>query len=609
MRGVTASAPFSLQSGFDPVDEAAWTALARDALAGKPLSSLSSHSSGIEVKPLFRASDRPAARAAPAASQKLDIRAIIEPRDGQEANVLALEALEGGARSVELRILADAPGLATPSGLSAALHGVMLDLAPIALDARTCDLEAAQSLAAIVSPRADAKVAALAFNLDPIADTLRSGVIDAHRYQRSLALAADLAGRYREAQVLRADARAAHEAGAFAATELGCLAAHVADYLGALIEAGLSPNRAATAILATVSVGAESLVEIAKLRAARRILARLAQAAGAETGVSPPLQAVTARRMLTTVDAPTNLVRACAAGFASLAGGAKIVSILGHADAIGRADAQQRRLARNMAHILAEEAQVSAVADPGGGAFAIDALTETLAQRAWAQFQDILAAGGPAAFAQSGALKDKIAVERQSMLARIETRKDAITGVSDFPLLDERVVLAGERPPLRPTGPNGLAPIRLSEGFERHRARADRAATDTGARPLAFAAILGPLAKAAPRIGFVENLLAAGGIRLISSDSLYSEEAALAAAFAQSGAKIAVLCGTDEAYAARAGLAAKALKQARCARLYLAGRPGEAEAGYRAAGVDDFWYMGQNAVEALADLHRALGLL
>jgi methylmalonyl-CoA mutase len=74
-----------------------------------------------------------------------------------------------------------------------------------------------------------------------------------------------------------------------------------------------------------------------------------------------------------------------------------------------------------------------------------------------------------------------------------------------------------------------------------------------------------------------------------------------------SGAGLVCLCGGDQAYAAQAEVFAKAIRASGAKGLTLAGRPGNREAGWRDAGVDDFIFAGGDAVAALEDLYRRIG--
>ena len=130
----------------------------------------------------------------------------------------------------------------------------------------------------------------------------------------------------------RADSRPVHEAGGTEVQELAFLVATGAEYVRALMMAGMSAEAACRTILFTISVGADYQVEMSKLRAARRMWARVAEVfgvTGEAAGVK--LQAVTSRRMLTRRDPWVNILRNTAACFAAGVGGADIVTVRAHA--------------------------------------------------------------------------------------------------------------------------------------------------------------------------------------------------------------------------------------------------------------------------------------
>lgn len=216
--------------------------------------------------------------------------------------------------------------------------------------------------------------------------------------------------------------------------------------------------------------------------------------------------------------------------------------------------------------------------------------------------------GGLVAVLTSGALQDEIARVAETRAKAIATGRIELTGVSVFPFLgDDGVkiteypaVAAAPAPAIRP-----LAPHRLGEAFEKLRDAGDAFLAKTGKRKQIFMANLGEIAEHNRRSQWVWNYLAAGGIEGLTSDG-YKSPAEAAEAFKASGAKVACICSSDEVYARDAEAAAKALKAAGAARVLLAGRPGEAEASLRAAGVDAFLYAGQDAIATLDELHKTL---
>lgn len=589
---------------FDTPDEARWRALAEKALAGAPWDKLVGRTAdGLAVQPLYRESDfasatdpsgypgaAPFVRGASATRDSFSpwrIRSFVEAGSAEAANAEILEELTGGASCVELAGAVD---------FKAALKGVHLDLAPVALSAPT--LEAAQALAGVLP----ADAASPSFNLDPIGERMRRGRLEEGSLEAAARVAADLGARFSDATSLRVDARPVHEAGGSEAQELAVALACGLAYLRALEAVGVAPLDGAKRLLFTVSVGPDVLVEAAKLRALRLSWARLTEACGAAQPAR--IHAVTSRRMMTRYDAWTNMLRTTAATFAAAIGGAEAITTLPLTDALGAPDAFGRRIARNTQLILMEESRLGHVADPAGGAWFVESLTRELAQAAWARFQAIEAAGGLVAALDQGLIQADAAKARAARQAAFARRKETATGVTDFPLLGERQPGFRPRPPEPASSEGALAPIRWAAPFEALRDRAEAISP----RPTVFFATLGPLAEFGARANFTASLLAAGGVASHGAETAHAGVAGMIAFFSHSGLSVAAICGADARYAAEAEEAARALKSAGASWVVLAGRPGEAEAALRSAGVDQFVFAGQDALDALSTIHSALGI-
>lgn len=660
----------SLSAEFASSDEAQWRALAEKALEGAPFSKLQTKTEhGVPVRPLYRAPDWPAdSSGMPGLAPFIrggrslndpylpwDIRQIIAHPDPVVAAEQVLEALEGGVSSIELRV--DAAGehgvvARSSKDIRRILEAVRLDIAPVALDATGASAQQGVELSALLASSVDEgarKEALIAFNVDPVGALSRIGGLPGP-VDEELAFAAsfarDVAGEFPLSTALRADSRAVHEAGGTEVQELAFLIAAGAEYLRALIRAGLSPEDACRTILFTTSVGSDYQVEMSKLRAARRMWGRVAEAFGASgPAAAMRLQGVTSRRMLTRRDPWVNILRNTAACFGAGVGGADIVTVRAFTDAIGLPGKLARRLARNTQVIAQEESSLGRVVDAPGGAWAIEKLGDDLAHAAWALFQQIERDGGLMKALISGGFQGGVSEARTARLKAVAHRKEMVTGVTDFPLLQEetpqteaadlpgivrRAAEASGRAPADrswhslkaaasdqatladlskaadETGAEAepLWPIRLAEPFERLRDLADQRAA-AGRPPKIFLAALGPLSEHGARLQFSDNYFAAGGIAGVKSDCDLS---VLAGSFRNSGASLACICGSDQRYTEEAVFAARTLKSSGVTRLYLAGRPGSMEASLREAGVDEFIHIGVDVVASLELAHAELGL-
>ncbi|MFM8647497.1 MAG: cobalamin B12-binding domain-containing protein [Methylocystis sp.] len=144
-----------------------------------------------------------------------------------------------------------------------------------------------------------------------------------------------------------------------------------------------------------------------------------------------------------------------------------------------------------------------------------------------------------------------------------------------------------------------ITPHRLSEPFEALRDASDVFLKQIGARPKIFLANLGPIAAFTARANFSKNFFEAGGIEAIFGPETDKNDDIIES-FRKSGAKLACLCSSDRLYGEKGEQLAKELKQA-CAKLYLAGRPGELEQKMRQSGIERFIYVGCDMYEILRD--------
>ena len=268
-----------------------------------------------------------------------------------------------------------------------------------------------------------------------------------------------------------------------------------------------------------------------------------------------------------------------------------------------------RRLARNTQLLLLEESHLGWAADPGGGSFYMESLTEELASAGWRVFQDLEASGGIEASIDEGAIAAAIDESWQSRLGSLRTRSEPLTGVSEFSLLDEPAPAAVEGFDEAP-GAAGLPVRRLSEPYEDLRDAADRHRMATGERAAVWVAALGSASDHSARTAWAQNLLAAGGIEPRGGPGVDSPIAA-AADFATSGLTAAVITGTDDMYRLRGAATASALAEAGASFVALAsdpGTPADLLATLQSAGVDEFLHDGIDAAAVLERLHQILGI-
>jgi methylmalonyl-CoA mutase len=592
---------------FAHADAAQWHAAVDKVLKGADFEKklVGRTADGIAIQPLYPKAEGEIT-AGKGAGQRWRIAARVDHPDLEAAAKLALADLEGGADALVLvsagSLSARGYGLpvADVRDLDIALEKVAIDLIQLRLDPAPAGVAMAAHVAALVKRRGfEPKAMAINFGLDPIGVAAHAGTVPA--LQETITKFGTLRKTGFTGPFLNADGRPYHEAGASEGQELGAIIATLVAYLRALEAGGLSLDEARSCLSATLTVDANQFLSMAKVRALRRLWERVETACGLDP---KPLaiHAETSWRMMTRRDPWVNMLRTTIATFAAGVGGADSLTVLPFTSALGLPDGFARRVARNTQSVLQDEASLWRVVDPAAGSGGLEALTEALCEKGWTLFQDLEREGGIAAALANGHIAKGLTREREALQKAVATRKIPLTGTSEFPNVTELpvAVLDVAKVAITAPGEGALPSFRLAEPFEALRDLAEKTA------PTIFLATLGTPSAFAPRTGFAANLFEAGGIRALTHGGFAEGEGtdlvAMTDAFKASGAKLACICGTDDAYAVEAADAATALMASGAATVYLAGRPGDLEPVLRAAGVSGFIYAGCDVVAVLASM-------
>ncbi|BCN78433.1 methylmalonyl-CoA mutase small subunit [Prescottella equi] len=582
---------------------------------------------GVTVSPLYSGRDElpeaplpgqfPFVRGADA-SRDVNSGWLVNARFGQDTqdaaavNRTVLDGLENGVSALTLSV----GGKNLPvAELEAALAGVLLDLAPLTLDAGADVVAAAQQLYSLLDARAaagdgvsDRAQVRIGLAASPLTDAFSgaSGVeLDA-----AVALATAAAARTETVRALMVDGTAFHNAGAGDAEELGAAIAAGVEYLRALTAQGLTISEALGQLEFRLAATDDQFQTLAKFRAGRQVWARVAQVCGASEFGGAVQHAVTSAAMMSQRDPWVNMLRTTLAAFGAGVGGADSVTVLPFdvalpAGAAGVSKSFSERIARNTQLLLLEESHLGRVLDPGAGSWYVEQLTEEIAAKAWEFFQQIEAAGGYRAALAAGVVADRIAATKAARDADIAHRRTAVTGINEFPNLSEAPLPAGAAE--AGAAVSGTPVARYASAFEALRDRSDAYLAANGARPQVLLAPLGSVAEHNVRTTFAANLLASGGIEAVNPGPLDPADGGIATAVKESGTKIAVLCGTDKRYGEQGAAAVTALREAGIEQVLLAGPEkifADVEDG--AARPDGFLTARIDAVAALTELLGAI---
>lgn len=361
-----------------------------------------------------------------------------------------------------------------------------------------------------------------------------------------------------------------------------------------------------------------------------------------------------------------NMLRTTVSCFAAAVAGADSITVLPFDTALRLPDGFSRRIARNTQLILRHESGLNRVIDPAGGAWAVESLTDALAQRAWREFQWIERAGGIGAVLQDGSLAETIGGVRIRRQFNIAQSVDPITGVSAFPDLSEAPVVAApvdfaalraaDEPRLsrlaaqfdgaqaaaaiggartdgaltrsvidlmerggtidalmdalsEPDAANvqALRPQRLGADFEALRDASEAHREKYGTPPRVFLAAVGTRVDFGARMTFARNALAAGGLETIAGEGGV-DPAAVTAEFMKSDAAVCVICSSDALYASAAPALGQSLRAAGATEVFLAGE--RAPAGKKMiAGIDGYLEPGGDLLEFLTRLLERMGVM
>ncbi len=462
-----------LLSEFPSASAADWRAVVEAELKGAPYDKkmFSATPEGITLRPIYRAEDLAAVshlggypggapfvrgtRAGGYAGRPWEVSQAITARSPAEFNDAARTYLERGLTAVNMVLDRATRGgldadwarpeevgvggisIATMGDLERALAGIDLARVPLFIRSGASGLPMAMFLIALARKRRlGSDTLRGCVEIDPLGVLAHEGRLPQSlgmAYTEMAALATWAAENAPGLQTICVHGRAWHEAGGSAVQELGlCLATGV-EYLREMAARGLAVEKTAPRIRFAYTVGTQFFVEIAKLRAARMLWSRaVAAAGGSETAQRASIHVRTSLFNKTEYDRHSNLLRTSVEAFAAVLGGCDSLQVGAYDEVTGTTDEVSERIARNQQLILRDECQLTQVTDPAGGSWLVESLTDELARRAWALFQEIEKQGGMARSMVSGWPQKEVARVAAGRLDRIAQRRDSVVGVNVY---------------------------------------------------------------------------------------------------------------------------------------------------------------------------------
>jgi methylmalonyl-CoA mutase len=228
------------------------------------------------------------------------------------------------------------------------------------------------------------------------------------------------------------------EAGATADLELAYTLADGVEYIRAGLDSGLAVDNFAPRLSFFWAIGMNVFMEIAKMRAARLLWAKLVDGFGAKNPKSLSLRthSQTSGWSLTAQDVYNNVVRTCLEAMASTQGHTQSLHTNALDEALALPTDFSARIARNTQLLLQQESGTTRTIDPWGGSNYVERLTYELARKAWAHIQEVEAAGGMTKAIEAGIPKMRIEEAAARTQARIDSGRQPVIGVNKYRLTE-----------------------------------------------------------------------------------------------------------------------------------------------------------------------------
>jgi methylmalonyl-CoA mutase len=271
-----------------------------------------------------------------------------------------------------------------------------------------------------------------------------------------------------------------HNAGASITQELACSLAQGNEYLVAATDAGISIDDASAKLQFTFAMGPNYFMEIAKLRAARMLWARIVEQYNPEHDCSHNtyIHCTTSKWNAAIYDPHVNILRATTQAMSAIIGGCNSLAVIPFDSAYKNANEFSSRIARNVQLILQEESYLDKIADPAAGSYYVEVLTDQIAAEAWKQFQEIEANGGFITGLEKGTVQSSIEITAKQKSAAVASGELVLLGINKYPNSTEdmakKVELVENTNGLEtPTAIAPLKTFRAAEALEKERLEAE----------------------------------------------------------------------------------------------------------------------------------------
>lgn len=485
---------------------------------------------------------------------KWDIREDILVKQPEEANRKALRVLEKGATALGFIIKKGA--VKTSGDLEKLLDGIGLEKTSINFLSGTETPKLVSLFAEIVEKRkTEAGKVTGSANFDPFGYLTNNGKYITNREQDindAAGLIENYGKRFHSFRLIGVNGISFCNAGASAVMELAFSLATGNEYLSVLTGMGLPVDPVAQNIQFNLGSGSNYFMEIAKLRAARMLWARIVQAwePKSEDSLKTFIHSETSDFNKTIYDPYVNMLRTTTEAMASAIGGANSLYVKPFDRNFRDSSDFSERIARNTQIILKNEAYFDKVTDPSAGSYYIESLTDSLVSETWKLFQQIEKDGGYIVALENGFIQEQIEELCRKRCMNLALRKEVLVGTNQYVDTLESAIenVTGESSesiiPADNLVTKPLKKIRVAEAFEELRMNTGKY---KGKTPEVFLFTYGDKKMRKARAVFATNLFAIAGFNIVDNIGFETVEEGLNAVMKRNP-EIVVLCSSDEEY-------------------------------------------------------------
>ncbi|MBR0222613.1 MAG: methylmalonyl-CoA mutase small subunit [Synergistaceae bacterium] len=404
----------------------------------------------------------------------------------------------------------------------------------------------------------------------------------------------------------------AHNGGASAVQEAAYAMTAAIEILRSMLVRGIMIGEAARRMRFEFSQGANFFMEIAKIRAARIVWARIAESFGGDDDAKRcEIFAKTSSFTKTIFDPYVNMLRNTTEAFSAVVAGVEGLTVCNFDETLKPQSEFSRRVARNAQIMLQKEFNLLEPVDPAGGSWYIDRLTHEVALKIWEELQKIESQGGFLNSIKQGLIQDDIEQTLNARFKKLASRADRAVGTNMYPnMLEHSDINLNNK---NKTYGDKVKPIkahRWTEQFEELRLRTeDYKAKNNNDNLKIFLANMGPIPQHKARADFISGFMEVAAFEMLRNDGFKTVEECAEAAV-NSNALISVICSTDATYPEIVPALTKLIKAKKPdMKVYLAGEPAaEFKASYDEAGIDGYISVKSNCLELLTEFQKLKGM-